>query len=68
MNMKVLLVARAIVTAYGIATAVVGPVTLAQHFTSPDDGNISQRLRQNTPAAAQNMTGGNMSVGNMTTG
>jgi hypothetical protein len=66
--MKVLLAEIAIVIAFGIVAAVVGPVALAQPFTSLDDGNISQRLRQNTPAAAQNMTGGNMSVGNMTTG
>jgi hypothetical protein len=65
--MKVLLAEIAIVIAFGIVAAVVGPVALAQPFTL-EDGNISQRLRQNTPAAAQNMTGGNMSVGNMTTG
>ena len=61
MNTKILLVAIAIVVAFGIG-AVIGPVTVptpvvAQNMTS-----------DNMTAMGGNMSGGNMSGGNMTTG
>jgi hypothetical protein len=45
MNTKLFLMAIAVIAAFGIAAAVVGPVTIA------------------TPALAQNMTGGNVTMG-----
>jgi ABC-type enterobactin transport system permease subunit len=61
MNSKLFVIAVAIVAAFGIAVAVVGPVTLAtpavaQNMTG--GGNMT--------AMGGNMTGGNMTGGNWT--
>jgi hypothetical protein len=54
MNSKILFVAIAIVTAFGVAAAVVGPA------------NTTPVLAQDNMTMGGNMTGGNMTAGNMT--
>jgi hypothetical protein len=61
MNSKLFLLAVVVVSAFGVTAAVVGPVTmatpaLAQNMTEGD----------NMTGMGDNMTGGDMTAGNMT--